>query len=561
MEQSSVNETVSRTLTYSEGGVEIVTLDSSPDLEEPAVKKSKITRQVTLTQDDIWISPKSSRLSEPRISSAISPNGSTPKPPIINGNLFQKGETWRSERDDYAGYYFRISAMRKNRKDEWCAVCGGSEGVKISMDKTFIGPIEAERLTKEWEKKGVSWSNLSIVSNPNSVLLGNDTNLLDQGKIPLKCLSYHDPSMDDVRTEILYEEKGKYNTVGYTLSYRFRSSSQPLKPLICGDSPVILSLFSGCGGLDLGFEKEGFFIGGMVEDSSIVSDTLKMNFSYDKIFTMTVRSFLEHCKNGGEDIFPKRGDFDHINSGCPCQGNSKINTGEGKNDEYNNRLVHDFVEAVRYFQPYSALFENVPGILEKKSKKRKVEHLQKVFSDLVLEGYQIRLCVLNASQYGNPQDRIRVIVFFVQKGYKLPEYPKATHGEGLSPKVTVGDTLSYLYDVGPTECGMIKLPDGTVVRDHELEGTQIWGGDDTKTMYLLEDKPAKTILKGNPLKHPLKERMCSIRERAELQSFPRNFNFAGKCAQKASQIGNAVPVELARAIAKTVMASYKLSDT
>jgi len=559
-----MNEHVSRTLTYGEGSAAIIALDSSPDLEEPAVKKSKITRQVTLTQE--WISPKSSTVSKPRISSAISPNGFTPKPPIINGNMFQKGETWRSEREDYAGYYFRISATKKNRKGEWCAVCGWSDGVKISMDKTFIGPIESERLTREWEKKGAPWSNLSIVTNPNNVLLGNGTYLLDQGKIHLNCLSYHDPSMDDIQTEIQYEEKGKYNTVGYTLSYRFRNNARPLKPSLRGDRPVVLSLYSGCGGLDLGFEKEGFFIGSMVEESSIVSDTLKMNFCNDTIFNITVRSFVEHCKKGGGDIFPKRGYFNHINSGCPCQGYSKINTGEGKNDEYNNRLVHDFVEAVRYFQPYSALFENVPGILEKKSKKRKVEHLQKVFSDLILEGYQIRLCVLNASNYGDAQDRIRVLVFFIQKGYKLPEYPKESHGEGgigegLSPKVTVGEKLNYLYDEGPTECGMIKLPDGTVVRDHELEGTQIWRGGETKIMYLLEDKPAKTILKGNPLKHPLKERMCSIRERAELQSFPRSFKFAGKCVQKASQIGNAVPVNLARAIAKTVMASYKLSDT
>jgi site-specific DNA-cytosine methylase len=148
------------------------------------------------------------------------------------------------------------------------------------------------------------------------------------------------------------------------------------------------------------------------------------------------------------------------------------------------------------------------------------------------------------------------LTFFVFSSLLSPEFPKPTHGEGKQRIVSVEDVLRDLVDVDPVlDSGHVQLPDGTLTWDHNQETTYL--KNEKEMLRLVGNLPAKTILKRKGVKHYSKPRCLTVRERARLQSFPDDYNFAGSLNEKSDQIGNAVPIKLAQAVAKSVMDSYK----
>ena len=173
-------------------------------------------------------------------------------------------------------------------------------------------------------------------------------------------------------------------------------------------------------------------------------------------------------------------------------------------------------------------------------------------------GYQVSTCRVSASDFGDPQNRYRLIVFGAKKGCKLPVL-KHTHGkgEGKKPAVTAGNALKTLEEVAPVAGGLVGLPGGRHVFDHYIEGTELT--DKYDNQYKLDaNLPANTVRKGNQMRHYRYDRYITVRERARLQSFPDSFRFAGKKSEMFDQIGNAVPVNLATAMGRAVMESYRL---
>jgi DNA (cytosine-5)-methyltransferase 1 len=127
----------------------------------------------------------------------------------------------------------------------------------------------------------------------------------------------------------------------------------------------------------------------------------------------------------------------------------------------------------------------------------------------------------------------------------------------LLPRVFVKDRLGVLENIEPVfESGLVQLPDGRLIWDHNKEGTDL-KSDEKDMCRLVEDLPAKTVRKANAIKHYCKHRCLTIRERARLQSLPDEHKLAGRSSEKSDQIGNAVPENLARAVARSIMASLK----
>lgn len=188
-----------------------------------------------------------------------------------------------------------------------------------------------------------------------------------------------------------------------------------------------------------------------------------------------------------------------------------------------------------------------------------VHYWERLLSTLILDTpYHFRAGILKASDYGDPQNRKRLFIVAAKRGRKLPDFPKPTHGgEGLPPYVSVGDKLMDLALVEPDiGNGHVELPNGTFTDDHGRAGIPPLCRPGPDREKLFAEKPARTVRRTNYIEHFSQERGITIREMARLQSFPDDYEFCGNPNQKRSQIGNAVPICLAQAVAECIKAVY-----
>jgi DNA (cytosine-5)-methyltransferase 1 len=167
----------------------------------------------------------------------------------------------------------------------------------------------------------------------------------------------------------------------------------------------------------------------------------------------------------------------------------------------------------------------------------------------------VRLSILNAAY---PQSRKRVFLFCARSGVPLPAFPTPTHGADKAVMVTARDALKSLELVNPVPgSGRVHVKDPLdgsfhVVTNHNLESTEI----KAESKPLKADGPANTVLRQNGVDHYLLPRGLTIRERARLQSFPDDYQFCGSLTDRSNQIGNAVPVNVAHAVAQTLYESH-----
>ena len=208
-----------------------------------------------------------------------------------------------------------------------------------------------------------------------------------------------------------------------------------------------------------------------------------------------------------------------------------------------------FLKAIRHFRPKTVTFENVPGLIVEDYK----HYLQSVVCDLLVLGYQVRVQILTASSYGDPQKRRRLILVAARGDVLLPAMPSPTHGPGLLPIVTCKDALRVLEEHPPSSsrsAGAV-LVGGRPVFNHVVPSNHGLGREGQYELF--EDQPSRTVMAGGrPHVHYNGRRYVSVREAAALQSFPLGHQFFGSLGQQYSQVGNAVPVKMATAIARSV---------
>eukprot|EP00980_Cylindrotheca_fusiformis_P004898 scaffold1041_cov121-Cylindrotheca_fusiformis.AAC.3 len=338
----------------------------------------------------------------------------------------------------------------------------------------------------------------------------------------------------------------------YDFAFFKRAKGRIVPPSKPG-KPTVLELFAGTGGMTLGFKNAGFEIKWAVEKDESAASTLKANFDTHSVRAECVKSFMRRCKEGC-DAYPKKGDVDHIHASPPCQGFSRANRYGGVNDDENNSLSFEFVEAVRHFEPRTATYENVKGLLMPQN----VGTLKSIVADLFLLGYQVRLALLNSSDYGDPQKRERVVLWIAQTRMHLPMKPEPTHGKHLRKRRTVRDAIGYFEKIEPYigERGSLSV-DLVDIHDHCVRASKPTE-EELDRLTLKPDIPALTIKGANHAVHYNRERFISVREAACLQSFPFDHQFSGKITEQFRQIGNAVPVMMATQIARSVAQVYSL---
>lgn len=349
--------------------------------------------------------------------------------------------------------------------------------------------------------------------------------------------------------------------------------------------PKVIDLFAGVGGMSLGFEKQGFDIIVANECDPLIAESYKENHKKTKMIVGDITT-LDLKESFGK----YKGEVDVVIGGPPCQGFSQKGKRKTIHDE-RNFLFKYYVKVVELVKPKYFIMENVPNLLtaEKGYFKKEIEEL---FNAM---GYSLTMGVLNASDYGVPQNRKRAVIIGKLNGKAL-DLPVP-----LNKKVTIWDAISdlaylesgegkeeQLYLNAPETDYQKKLRKNSkclynhIATKHskvalerlalipENAGREVLPEEHlTKSIYsgtwtrMRRDEISVTITtrfdtpSSGKFTHPFLNRAITVREAARIQSFPDDFKFVGNKSSQMKQVGNAVPPLLASAIAKVIINDIK----
>jgi DNA (cytosine-5)-methyltransferase 1 len=322
----------------------------------------------------------------------------------------------------------------------------------------------------------------------------------------------------------------------------------------------IISLFSGCGGLDLGFEKAGFNIPVANEFDKTIWETFKVNHPNTTLIEGDIRKV-------SEEEFPV--DVDGMLGGPPCQSWSEAGALRGIDDE-RGQLFFDYIRILRKVRPKFFLAENVSGMFANRNNEA-VKNIIEMFSD---SGYDVTVTMVNAKDYGVAEERKRVFYIGFRKDLNIDfQFPKGST-EDDDKKITLRDIIWDLQDTAVPALVKNKHNPEAVNNNEYFIGAyssifmsrnRVKSWDEQA--YTVQasgrqcqlhpqapkmEKVEKNLCKFVDGKEELYRRM-TVREVARVQGFPDDFQFIYDNVNDAyKMIGNAVPVNLAYEIAITI---------
>lgn len=344
------------------------------------------------------------------------------------------------------------------------------------------------------------------------------------------------------------------------------------------NKPIVAELFCGLGGTSLGFEMAGFetVLGTDIHKPSI--ETFRKSHPEATCILGNIRKLLKLRRDNSQSILIKtiknrlkERQLDVLLAGIPCQGFSITNRKRSEFDE-RNYIFYYFLEAVKCLKPKVIVLENVSGL--KTLGNGKFANTIEYF--LREAGYNTHHKILNASDYGVPQSRKRV-VFLGSRNGKIP-FPKPSVNQPLAvkdaikdlPALKAGETkneylakkkgISEYTKLMRGNCNKLhnheapRHPEKTVKRIKDTKPGQPIYNNFKQRIRLHWDKPSPTQVSGGirpqfQFGHPSQSRGLSVRERARIQSIPDHIQIFGGLVQGRVQTGNAVPPLLAKQIA------------
>lgn len=347
-----------------------------------------------------------------------------------------------------------------------------------------------------------------------------------------------------------------------------------------------VSLFSGAGGMDYGFEQAGFTIVFASELNADSAQTWRLN-----------RSKNSDVMHEGDlakqlSLLQELGDVDVVIGGPPCQGFSVA--GKMDAEDPRSKLVFTYLRAVELIEPKAFLMENVAA-LATSARWESVRDRISEYANAI--GYEISSCVYDAADFGVPEHRKRMLLVGVRKGLGGPE---AFHSQMQSRKERPQGLRAVLRGVGvygssenPATCtAKITVAKNPVLRGHAYSGMLVNGAG--RPMDLSRPSPTLTASMGGnntPIiddenlangkkahwfeelyealattgsftgEIPSTVRRLSVNEAAAIQTFPRGYRFSGTACSQYRQIGNAVPCRLANLAASSLKAALFSADS
>ncbi|MEB3180825.1 MAG: DNA cytosine methyltransferase [Nostocaceae cyanobacterium] len=382
--------------------------------------------------------------------------------------------------------------------------------------------------------------------------------------------------------------------------------------------PIAVDLFAGAGGMTLGFEQAGFDVLASVEIDPIHCATHKYNFPFWSILCKSVVDITDEEIRNNSSIGNQ--DIDVVFGGPPCQGFSLI--GKRSFDDSRNLLVFHYINLVLELQPKLFVLENVKGMTFGKHK----QFLTEIINQFEENGYKVRqeFQVLNAAEYGVPQNRERLFLLGCRHDINLPKYPipitkpaKINHSNfsnqiPFSP--TVWDALQDLPEVEnyrelsardwvitdfgkPSDYGRqlrglcyiendysyerrydSRMLTSSLRTKHTLtsikrfESTPAGKTEPISRFYKLDHEGVCNTLRAGTASnrgaftsarpiHPFIPRCITVREAARLHSYPDWFRFHVTKWHGFRQIGNSVPPFLAKAVASELIKTLDIKPS
>jgi len=377
------------------------------------------------------------------------------------------------------------------------------------------------------------------------------------------------------------------------------SSKKTVKKSFPDRRPIGVDLFAGAGGLSLGFEQAGFDIAAAVELDPIHCATHEYNFPKCATVCASVTDIDADYIRGAAKL--GRSPIDVVFGGAPCQGFSLI--GHRLLDDPRNSLIREFVRLTVELDPRYFVFENVKGLTL--GGPRRI--LEETIEEFHQHGYEVLLPyqVLNAADFGVPQDRRRLFLIGAKKGLRLPQYPAERTPRGVTVWDAIGDLpdpdgykeliendavqkakfgkasryarllrgmdddaedLSYPRGWGPLQLTSSMRTEHTELSQRRFMQTKPGKIEPVSRFLRLDPKGVSNTLRAGtgsdkgaftsprPI-HPHAPRCITVREAARLHSYPDWFRFHATKWHGFRQVGNSVPPLLARAVAKPIVAA------
>ncbi len=326
----------------------------------------------------------------------------------------------------------------------------------------------------------------------------------------------------------------------------------------------VIELFAGAGGLALGLENAGFKSLGLVEIDKFACETLRKN---RENWNVVEEDIVNVSKEGIRRYLNSNLEIDLVSGGYPCQAFSYAGKKLGLEDT-RGTLFYNFSEIIKEVKPKVFLAENVKGLMTH-DEGRTFKTMLDVFEEL---GYKVSYEILNSKNYQVAQKRERIVIIGVRKDlvkkYQLEyKFPKPFENI-LTLRDILKDVPSSIgakypekkknvLDLVPPGGCWRDLPE-EIARDYMGKSYYSGGGRTGMARRLSWDEQSLTLTCSPAQKqtercHPDETRPFTVREYARIQSFPDNWEFCGSMNQQYKQIGNAVPVNLANAIGRSLI--------
>lgn len=322
----------------------------------------------------------------------------------------------------------------------------------------------------------------------------------------------------------------------------------------------VLELFSGAGGMALGLHKAGLNPVALVDIDKDANQTIKYNFptweviegDINNIAEIGIRNFIKSNKN-----------IDIITGGFPCQPFSYAGKRKGLEDT-RGTVFYSLAKIIGDIKPKLFVLENVKGLLSHDKGKT----FNTVITILDSMDYRLKYRVLNAWDYNVPQKRQRVFIVGINKKYSVNfEWPNEHSYKPVLRDVLINVPKSKgskypkhkkdVLDIVPPGGCWIDLPED-IAREYMGRSYFSGGGKRGMARRMSYDEPSLTLTTSPAQKqtercHPSETRPFTIREYARIQTFPDDYKFIGSVSSIYRQIGNAVPVNLAYEMGKSIV--------